>query len=129
MTISSKNDEMNYFKELPFFNGSIEKTKVKHVKNVDLLAEQPFYDQLNIIKTDQAFKGYARSYKVEIVDKKDLIVQLQASKSSIKDFFNDLLNKTIGFKYQITVKVLLKNTNLMKKLNLLQCILIHQQRQ
>ena len=48
------------------------------------------------------------SYKVEIVDKKDLIVQLEASKSSIKDLFNDLLNDTRGFKYQITVKVLLK---------------------
>ena len=48
------------------------------------------------------------SYKVEIVDKKGLIVQLQASKSSIKDLLNDLLNETKGFKYQITVKVLLK---------------------
>ena len=46
-------------------------------------------------------------YKVEIVDKKDLIVQLEASKSSIKVLFNDLLNET-GFKYQITVKVLFK---------------------
>ena len=60
----------------------------------------------------------------------DLIVQLEASKSSIKDFFNDLLNETKGFRYQITIKVLLKkNISLMKKLNLLQCILIHQQRQ
>ena len=48
------------------------------------------------------------SYKVEIVDKKDLIVQLEASQSSIKDLFNDLLNETKGFKYQITVNVLLK---------------------
>ena len=104
MTISSKNDDLNYFKQLPFFNVPIEKPKIKHVKNVDLLGEQPFYDQLNIIKTDQAFKGYARSYKVEIVDKKDLIAQLEASKSSIKDLFNDLLNETKGFKYQITVK-------------------------
>ena len=94
MTISSKNDDVNYFKEVPFFNVSIEKPKIKHVKNIDLLAVQPFYDQLNIIKTDQAFKGYARSYKGEIVDKKDLIVQLEASKSSIKDLFNDLLNET-----------------------------------
>ena len=69
------------------------------------------------------------SYKVEIVDKKDLIVQLEASKSSIKDLFNDLLNETKGFKYQITVTVLLKNTNLMKKLNLLRFISIHQQKQ
>ena len=74
-----------------------------------------FYNQLNIIKTDHAFCGYAMSYKVEIVDKKDVIVQLDASKSSIKDLFNDLLNERKGFKYQITVKVLLKNTNLMVK--------------
>ena len=48
------------------------------------------------------------SYKVEIVDKKDLIVQLEATKSSVKDLFHDLLNETKGCKYQITVKVLLK---------------------
>ena len=99
---------VDYFKELPFYNVSIDKRKIKRLKNIDLLAELPFYDQLNIIKTDQAFSGYAMSYKVEIVDKKDLIVQLEASKSSIKDLFNDLLNETKGFKYQITVKVLLK---------------------
>ena len=99
---------VDYFKELPFYNVSIEKSKIKRSKNIDLLAKQPFYDQLNIIKTDQAFKGYAVSYKVEILDKKDLTVQLEASKSSIKDLFNDLLNETKGFKYQITVKVLLK---------------------
>ena len=61
---------VDYFKELPFFNRSIEKPQIKLLKNVDLLAELPFYDQLNIIKTDQAFKGYERSYKVEIIDKK-----------------------------------------------------------
>ena len=44
------------------------------------------------------------SYKVEIVDKKDLIVQLEASRSNIKNLFNE----TRGFKYQITVKVLFK---------------------
>ena len=71
---------VDYFKELPFFNASIDKPKIKCLKNVDLLAELPFHDQLNIIKTDQAFSGYARSYKVEIVDKKDSIVQLEASK-------------------------------------------------
>ena len=99
---------VDYFKELPFLMHLLKNQKLKAKKNVDLLAELPFYDQMNIIKTDQTFKEYARSYKVEIVDKKDLIVQLEASKSSIKDLFNDLLNKTKGFKYQITVKVLLK---------------------
>ena len=50
------------------------------------------------------------SYKVELVEKKDLIIQLEASKSSIKDLFSDLLNETKGFKYQITLKVILKKT-------------------
>ena len=99
---------VDYFKELPFYNISIDKPNIKRLKNIDLLSELPFYDQLNIIKTDHAFSGYAMSYKVEIVDKKDLIVQLQASASSIKDLFNDLLNEIKGFKYQITVNVLLK---------------------
>ena len=87
---------------------SIGKPKIKRLKNINLLAELPFYDQLNIKRTEHAFSGYAMSYKVEIVDKKDVIIQLEASKSSIKDLFIDLLNETRGFKYQITVKVLLK---------------------
>ena len=99
---------VDYFKELPFYNVYIDKPIIKRLKKVDLLAELPFYKRLSIIKTDQAFSGYAMSYKVEIVEKKDLIVQLEASRSSIKDLFNDLLNETKGFKYQVTVKVLLK---------------------
>ena len=52
------------------------------------------------------------SYKVEIIERKYSIVQLEASKSSIKDLFRDLLNETKSFKYQITVKVLLKKYKL-----------------
>ena len=48
------------------------------------------------------------SYEVEIVERKDSIVQLKTSKLSIKNLFSDLLNETKGFKYQITVKVLLE---------------------
>ena len=62
MTISSKNDDMNYFKELLFYSEFIGKRKIKRLKNADLLAEQPFYEQLNILKTDQAFKGYMKCY-------------------------------------------------------------------
>ena len=40
--------------------------------------------------------------------KKDPINQLDASKSTIKDLFKDLLDETKGFKYQITLKVELK---------------------
>ena len=48
------------------------------------------------------------SYKVKIIERKDPILQLEASKSSITDLLSDLLNEAKGFKYQITVKVLLK---------------------
>ena len=65
------------------------------------------------------------SYKVETIERKDLIAELESSKSSIKDLFNDLLKETKGFKYQITVKVLLKNKSSVEKLNLLQFISIH----
>ena len=39
-------------------------------------------------------------------------MQLEASKLSIKDLFSALLNETKGFKYQVTVKVLLKKYKL-----------------
>ena len=48
------------------------------------------------------------SCKVEIIERKDAIVQLEASKLSIRELFSDLLNETKGFKYQITEKFLLK---------------------
>ena len=67
-----------------------------------------YYEELNVIKTDPAFKGYAVSYKVELVEKKDPLNQLETSKSSIKDLFNDLLYETRGFKYQITLIAYLK---------------------
>ena len=63
---------------------------------------------MSVIKTDKAFSGCARSCKVEIVERKDPIVQLEASKLSIKNLFSNLINEIKGFKCQITVKVLLK---------------------
>ena len=105
MTILSN---INYFKELPFFNVSIDKPKIKRLSDINLLAELPFYERLSVIKTDQAFSRYARSYKVEIGERKDPIVQLEVSKLSTKNLFSDLINEIKGFKYQITVKALLK---------------------
>ena len=72
-----------------------------------MLHELPFYDELSITEVSKAFKRYARNYRIEIVDHKDPLFQLEASKSSIKDLFKDLLNEMKGFKYQITVAVLL----------------------
>ena len=43
-------DAVNYF-----YNKPIKKPKVKRLKNIDRLIELPFYEQLGLIKTDQAF--------------------------------------------------------------------------
>ena len=88
--IKSHPSAVDCFKELPIYNKPIEKTKIKRLNNIDQLAELPFYEQLSVIKTDQAFRGYAMSYKVEIVERKDLILLLEASKLSIKDLFGVL---------------------------------------
>ena len=66
--IKSHSDVVDYFKELPFYNKPIEKPKLKCLKNIDQLAELPFFEQLSIIKANQAFRGYTMSYKVEIVE-------------------------------------------------------------
>ena len=57
--IKSHSDVVDYFKELPFYNKHIEKPKVKRLKNIDVLSELPYFEELNIMKTDHAFKGYA----------------------------------------------------------------------
>ena len=95
------------FQKLPFYNVLINKPRIKHLKNIDMLHKLPFYDELSLEKISKAFKGYARSHKIKIIDLKEPLAQLEASKSSIKDLFKDLLDETKGFKYQITVKVLL----------------------
>ena len=64
--IKSHSDVINYFKELSFYNKPIERP-IKRLKNIDPLVELLFYEQLSVIKTDQAFKGYAMSYKVQII--------------------------------------------------------------
>ena len=81
-------DVVEHFKDLPLYNKPIEKPKIKHLQNIDLLSEDPFYEELNIIKTSHAFRGYAMSYTVKLVEKIDPIKQLEASKSSIKDLFD-----------------------------------------
>ena len=68
------------------------------------------------------------SYKGKLVEKKDPIKQLEASKSIVKDLFSSILNEAKGFKYQITLKVTLKNTKALK-LNSLQFFLIQQKKQ
>ena len=82
--VKSHPDVVDYFKELQFYNKHIKKPNIKRSKNIDLLSELRFYEELNVIKTNHAFTGYAMSCKVEVIEEKDPIKQLEASKSSIK---------------------------------------------
>ena len=77
--VKSHPDIIDYFKELPFYNKHIEKPKIKRSKIIDLLSELPFSEDLKVIKTDHAFKGYAMSYEVGIIEKKDPIKQLEVN--------------------------------------------------
>ena len=72
---------------------------------------------MSIVKNKNAFSGYARNYKIEIADKRVVIVQLSASKFSIVELFKDLLIDLKGFEYQITLCILLskvKNSGLIE---------------
>ena len=72
-------DEIKIFKILPFYDSYIERTKVKKLSDVKLMKELPFYDELSIVKNKTAFSGYAQSYKIETVRRKDVVIQLKSS--------------------------------------------------
>ena len=63
-----------------------------------------FYDELSVVKTDKDFRRYAMTYNFEVIDKKNSLSQLEGNKSSNKDLFNDLLDETKDFKYQVLPK-------------------------
>ena len=116
------------FQLLRFYDSYIEKPKVKKLNNVQLLKELPFYDELNIVKNKTAYSGYAKTYKIEIVDKRDVVIQLKSSEIAIIELFKNLLVELKGFKYQIKLCVLLSKVNVVILLNLLnihQFTLIH----
>ena len=85
----------------------MEKPKTKRLSNVELLNVLPFYNSLSIKEISKAFKRYAKSFSIEIVYKKDPLIQLNSSKPSIKDLFKDLLHEMDGFKYQIIINATL----------------------
>ena len=111
MSLWDEKEAKIMYQKLNFYNFLIEKPKITGLRNTDLLREFNFYGELNIMQISKAFGWYARSYKVEIVDSKDPLAQLKTCKSSIKDLFKNLLNEIKGFKYHITVKVLMGKHN------------------
>ena len=55
--IKSHPDAVDYFKKLPLYKKHIERPTIKRLKNVDLFSELRFYEELDVIKTDHAFRG------------------------------------------------------------------------
>ena len=53
--VKSHPDVAEYFKQLPFYNQHIQNGKFKHLKNIDLLSELYFYEELNVINTNHVF--------------------------------------------------------------------------
>ena len=108
MSFSDEKEAKRLFQKLPFYNTFIAKPRTKRLKSIDFLHKLPFNDEFSILKISNAFKRYARSYKIEIIDLKDPLLQLKASISIIKDLLKDLIDEIKGIKYQITVKVSLR---------------------
>ena len=107
MSFGDEKEAKIFFKELRFYNALTKKPYIKRLNNVAILRELPFYDELNIVEISKIFKGYVRTYSIEIIDSKDPSVQLETSKPIIEVLFKDLLAEIKGFKYQTTLKVLL----------------------
>ena len=94
--------------EQPFYKQPIKKSCIKKLSNQELLHELPFYDDINISKNERTFRGYAETYKVEIINNRNLSDLLSVIKNSIKNLFDELLREKRGFKYIISVKITLK---------------------
>ena len=67
------------------------------MKNYELLRQLPFYDDINISSNKRAFRGYAETYKVEIIDNKNLSDWLHVSKNSTENLFDELLKEKKWF--------------------------------
>ena len=60
----NEKESKELFQILPFYNILIEKPKIKHLSNIELLHQLPFYDELSGVEILKRFRSYARSYKV-----------------------------------------------------------------
>ena len=85
-------------KNFLFMISTLKNQRLNALKNIDLLSELSIYEELNVIKTNYAFRGDAMSYKVQLVEKK--FFQLNSQKQ-----VNQVL-KTFLVIFQIKRKVL-----------------------
>ena len=72
------------------------------------MRELPFYDDINISNNERTFRGYAKTYRVEVINDRNLSDLLSVIKNSVKNLFDELLREKRSFKYIISVKITLK---------------------
>ena len=96
---------MNYRKNFHSFQKDL-KSWLNTKKNI-----LPFYNRVGISRSQYVHKGYAEVFNVEVVDRISSDDPLFLAKSSIIDFFSDLLQEKKGFKYILSTKITLKIWN------------------
>ena len=79
--------------EQPFYKQPIKKPRIKKLTNQELLRELPFYDDIDILRNERIFRGYAETYKVEITNNRNLSDLSSVIKNSVKNLFDELLRK------------------------------------
>ena len=62
-----------------------------------------------IAKREHAFKGYASTYNVEILNSFNSEIQLKDTQSTIKSKLIELMTQLLGFKFVATLVLVLKN--------------------
>ena len=79
--------------EQPFHKQPIKTPCIKKLCSFELFRELPFYHNINISRKERAFRRYAKTYKVEIINNKNLSDSFSVSKNSIKNLFDELLRE------------------------------------
>ena len=90
-SFSKKVRNIDLSKELPFFPPK-RKKRYKRLTKYQILSNiLPFFDSAGFSRRQYAFRNYAGTYEVEVMDSKSLDDSLFLAKRSIIDFFKDLL--------------------------------------
>ena len=71
--------------EQPFYKQPIKKPRIKKLSNQELLRELPFYDDNNISRNKRVLRGYAKTYKVEIINNRNLSDSFSVSKNCMNE--------------------------------------------
>ena len=88
------------------------KKRAKRLTKYQILRnELPFFDDVGILRKQYAFRNYAGTYEVEVMDSISLGDSSFSAKRSIIDFFRDLLEEKRGFKYVLSTRVTFKKWN------------------